>query len=77
MSKVRLRIKEVVTKSGVTIYYPQYKGWFFWHSIKYHTTYDSWPFHSILRKEAEQACRDFQAAQDARTVVRTNYEELQ
>lgn len=77
MSRVRLRIKVVVTKDGATTYCPQYKGWLFWHSIKEHSMYDSWPIRTRSREEAERACSDFQAAMDSQTVVRTNYEELQ
>ena len=34
MAILETRIKVVTTADGKSTYYPQYKGWWFWHSIQ-------------------------------------------
>lgn len=76
MSKLKFRIKEVVTEDGRSVFYPQYKCFGFWRTIREYTPWDSFKVFSGSYDGAVAICRAFQKERDAVTVVKINYEDV-
>lgn len=63
---MKTRIKIVETFDGRVTYYPQYKGWFFWHDFNSVAGYDYYVPWSFMDLQSAQAFIDSKIGQQTK-----------